>query len=79
MQEYDEKRVDDTTLALLHLVTFTDSGSHRAWKGFDRSTLTRLHEAGLISNPMSKAKSVRITDEGASRSEELFREMFCRN
>ena len=28
----------------------------RAWKGFDGNTTNRLHEKGLISNPVSKAE-----------------------
>lgn len=32
---YDENKVDKVVLALLHLNTFGDGGSVRAWKGFD--------------------------------------------
>ena len=38
--------------------------------------MDRLHQKGLISNPVSKAKSVWLTEEGQTRSEKLFREMF---
>ena len=35
-----------------------------------------LHEKGLISNPVSKAKSVVMTEEGFKRAEDLFRKIF---
>ena len=38
--------------------------------------LNRLHERGWISNPVSKAKSVIMTDEGARQSRELFERHF---
>lgn len=69
----DTKRIDDATLALLYL------GLHngwRVWKSFDWATMDRLHRDGMISNPVGKAKSVALTDEGLERSERLFREMF---
>jgi len=74
--EYDQEKVDQVTLALLYLVTFDDEYGRRAWKGFDWDTMNRLHEKGYISNPKGKAKSVIITEEGAKRSEELFKTYF---
>ncbi|MCU9850650.1 DUF6429 family protein [Defluviimonas sp. WL0024] len=50
----------------------------RAWKGFDWECLGRLHEKGLIADPVNKTKSVVLTDEGLRRAEELFRAMFTR-
>ncbi|MFB6265244.1 MAG: DUF6429 family protein, partial [Bradymonadaceae bacterium] len=75
---YDEDRVDEMTLALMHLVKHRQrsDGPLRAWKGFDWDTLDRLHEKGFISDPKSKAKSVRLTEEGAEASLELFEEFF---
>ncbi len=73
---YDEQKVDDMVLALLHLTTFKDHGDDRAWKGFDWDSLNRLHERGMISDPRSKAKSVILTEEGARRSRELFERHF---
>jgi hypothetical protein len=64
-------------LALLWLATFEEKlfgqNIRRAWKGHDWDALNRLHEKGFIGNPVGKAKSVIVTDEGAKRSEELFR------
>ncbi len=70
----DADRIDDAVLALMHL------GLHdhdRAWKSFDWDALNRLHEKQLISNPVGKAKSVMLTEEGRRRSEQLFRELFA--
>ena len=72
--EIDTDRVDEAVLALLYL------GLHdryRAWKGFDWAALDRLHQKGLISDPVSKAKSVVFTEEGLCEAERLFRELFA--
>ena len=76
--EYDKDKVDEYTLALLFLVSHDrheDYGA-RAWKGFDWDTMNRLHEKGLISNPVGKAKSVVMTEEGFKKAEDLFRKHF---
>ena len=64
--EYDEDKIDDYTLALMYLVTHDREEGYgaRAWKGFDWPTMDRLHEKGLISNPVGKAKSVVMTEKG---------------
>lgn len=36
---YDEQKVDDAVLALMHLVSWRDHGATRAWKGFDWDAL----------------------------------------
>jgi Domain of unknown function (DUF6429) len=71
----DTDRIDDTVLALLYL---TLHDQHRAWKGFDWDTLGRLHEKGMIDNPVGEAKSVALTGDGLRRSKELFEAMFTR-
>lgn len=73
---YDERKVEDVVLALLHLNAFKDKYGWRAWKGFDWDALDRLYERGLIGNPKSKAKSVPLTDEGVNLAEELFHRHF---
>lgn len=74
-------KIDDAVLALLHLTTFTEgSGTFkvpRAWKGHDWDALGRLHAKGYISNPVGKAKSVMVSEEGKRRSQELFERLFC--
>ncbi len=76
--EYETTKLEEIVLALLHLNAFTDHGVTRAWKGFDWDTLDRLYQRGLIGNPKSKAKSVVLTEEGASLAEEFFRRHFGR-
>jgi len=71
---YDENKIDEYTLALLYLVTHErhEGLGARAWKGFDWDTLNRLHEKGYISNPIGKAKSVGMTEDGFLKAKELF-------
>lgn len=73
--EIDKEKVDDAILALLFLSLDRDGHS---WKSFDWDAMNRLHEKGYIGNPVSKMKSVILTDEGAERSEQLFRALFCK-
>jgi len=80
--DYDEDKVDDIVLALLWLTSFDEKlfgqDVRRAWKGHDWDALRRLHEKGFIGNPVGQAKSVVVTDKGGKRSEELFRQFFCK-
>jgi hypothetical protein len=76
--EYDEDKVDEMILALLHLTTFTDGMGIRAWKGHHWSAMERLYKRGYISDPQSKAKSVRMTEAGVQRAQELFEKHFVR-
>lgn len=73
--EIDTDKIDDAVLALLWL---TLHDGFRAWKGFDWDALDRLHRKGLIEDPVNKAKSVVLTDEGLQRAEERFRALFTR-
>jgi hypothetical protein len=75
-RDIDWDKVDEFTLALLHLTTFEEQGAVRSWKGHDWDVLNRLHERGWIGNPVSKAKSVLLSEEGARRSRELFEKHF---
>jgi hypothetical protein len=69
----DTDKIDDAALALLYLTLHDGS---RAWKGFDWDVLGRLHDKGMIDNPVGKVKSVVFTDEGLERAKTLFKEMF---
>jgi hypothetical protein len=71
----DTDKIDEAVLALLHL-TLHDGA--RAWKGHDWEALNRLHRKGMIGDPVSKAKSVVLTDQGLEESERLFRKLFER-
>lgn len=73
--DIDTDRIDDAVLALLLL------GLHdgfRVWKGHDWDAMNRLYEKGFISDPVGKAKSVVLTEEGEQRARQLFEEMFTR-
>jgi hypothetical protein len=78
--DIDYDKVDEMTLAIMYLVTWERIADHgsRAWKGFDWSTLERLHKKGFIFDPQSKAKSVALTEDGFRRSEESFRKHFTK-
>jgi uncharacterized protein DUF6429 len=71
----DTEKIDEAVLALLFLTLHDGS---RAWKGLDWDALNRLHEKGFISNPISKAKSVALTDKGLQESERLFSKLFVK-
>lgn len=71
--EIDTDRIDQEVLALLYLGLHD---GYRAWKGFDWAAMDRLHEKGLISDPVGKAKSVAFTEEGLREAERLFRQLF---
>ena len=73
----DTDKIDEAVLALLHL-TLHDGARARAWKGHDWEALNRLHCKGMIGEPISKAKSVVLTDQGLEESERLFRKLFER-
>ena len=75
--KYNEERIDEIVLALLHLTTFKEKyGGYRAWKGMDWDVMNRLFDKGYISDPKSKAKSVGITEEAVAKSKELFEKHF---
>ena len=73
--EIDTDKIDETVLALLYL---TLHDGVRAWKSFDWESMNRLHDKGFISNPVGKAKSVALTDEGLRESERLFKKLFAK-
>jgi hypothetical protein len=73
--EIDEDKIDRAVLALLWL---TLHDGDRAWKGHDWDAMDRLHKKDYIYNPVGKAKSVVLTEEGLRESERLFNEMFCK-
>lgn len=66
-------KIDDAALALLYITLHDD---YRAWKGIDWGVLGRLHEKGMIHDPVGKVKSVVFTHEGLERAKRLFEEMF---
>lgn len=73
--EIDTDKIDEAVLALLYL---TLHDRFRAWKGFDWDAMDRLYRKGLIYDPVGKAKSAMLTDEGLAESERLFRKLFAK-
>jgi hypothetical protein len=73
--EADPDKIDEAVLALLYL-TLHDGA--RAWKSFDWDAMNRLHEKGYILDPVGKAKSVVLTDQGLREAERLFQKLFVR-
>ncbi|MFC4346153.1 DUF6429 family protein [Cupriavidus numazuensis] len=67
--------IDEAVLALLYL-NLCDQ--NRAWKSFDWAAMNRLHEKGFILDPVNRAKSVMLTDEGLREAERLFTQRFVR-
>ena len=74
--EINEKKLEQTVLALLQMNLSDDSG-RRAWKSLPWSVMDSLHQKGYISDPATKNKSVWLTEEGAKLSEELFEKLFA--
>ena len=71
--ELDTEKIDEAVLALLYL---TLHDRYRAWKSFDWDAMNRLHDKGYITDPVGKAKSVALTDEGLREAERLFKKLF---
>ena len=73
-----EDRIDEAVLALLYLGHWMEPSDNiaRAWKSLDWSAMERLHEKGLISNPVGKAKSVTLSDQGLLRAKRAHAALF---
>jgi hypothetical protein len=73
--EIDTAKIDDAVLALLYL---TLHDTVRSWKSHAWEAMNRLHEKGLISNPVGEAKSVVLSERGLGESKRLFTELFAK-
>ena len=76
--EYDKKKVDEMTLALMYLVSTRRGDGHgaTAWKGLNAEVLTRLEKKGWIEETKRKDLSLHLTEEGYLMSQRLFLEHF---
>lgn len=72
----DKDKIDEAVLGLLWLTLHNE---RQAWTGMDWDAMDRLHQKGLIDNPVGKAKSVVLSDEGLQRAEEAFRKLFAQS
>ena len=59
-------------LALAYLALHDD---RRVWKTFDWDALNRLQKYGYISDPITKAKSVILTEAGLREAERFCKEL----
>lgn len=76
MQGHPAYRAADHLGRLLRTLFLCDK--NRAWKSFDWSALNRLYEQGFIRDPVSRAKSVGLTEEGMREAQRLFTKYFVR-
>ncbi|MDH3379656.1 MAG: DUF6429 family protein [Gammaproteobacteria bacterium] len=67
-EEFDSERLAEIALAILCLTASTDKVGTRAWKGMDWDVLGLLYERGWIGNPVGKAKSVIVTEDGLEKA-----------
>jgi hypothetical protein len=72
----DLDKVDEVTMALLKLTSFTEHGFTACWKSHSWEVMNRLHQKGWIQNPVGKAKSVALTAEGIRQADVLFKKHF---
>ena len=74
--DIDTRKIDEAVLAVLYLTLHEEV---RAWKGVDWDALARLHEKGLIQDPVGKQKSVVFTDDGLREAERCFHGLFAKS
>ncbi|MEX2498469.1 MAG: DUF6429 family protein [Wenzhouxiangellaceae bacterium] len=74
----DREKLAEVALALLWLGAHDDQGVTRVWKGLDWDVTDILYEAGWISDPKNKAKSVQLTEEGERLAEAYFSKHFSK-
>ena len=75
----DRDNVDEAVMTLLCLGIHQRDpaiGGARAWKSLDWEAMDRLYRKSLISDPVSKAKSVLLTEAGLREAEAAFRRLF---
>ena len=78
-EKIDWDQIDKAVLALLWHGAFKNRKTdlhYRSWKKFSFEAMDRLYERGYISDPVSKNKSVWLTETGELFAQELFGELF---
>jgi len=74
--EIEPAKVDEAVLAVLYL-TLHDRVC--AWKTIDWEVMGRLHEKGLIGDPVGKQKSVVFSEAGLREAERCFSKLFAKS
>lgn len=80
--QLDDEKIDEATLGLLWLTCFKHTKFDEvfsAWKGHDFEVMNRLHEKGLIYDPVNKNKSISFTPEGEKLAKELCYKLFAKD
>jgi Domain of unknown function (DUF6429) len=75
----DEQKLAEAALAILGLTAHRFHTQTRVWKGMDWDLLAVLHERGWIEDPVGKAKSVALTEEGERLFDDLLERHFGRS
>ena len=76
-EDSTKDKIDEAVLALLYLgIVERSAWGARTWKSFDWNAMERLHDKDLISNPVTRAKSVVLTETGLRRAEAAYRRLF---
>lgn len=73
--ELNTDKLDDAALAILSLSLHD---GNRVWKGLDWDITDRLHAKGLIADPVGKAKSLMLTEDGLARAEAVLAAVFAK-
>ena len=76
--DLDHDKLAEAALAILALTTFSSGHESRAWKGLDWDVLDLLYRRGWIEDPVSKAKSVVLTEAGERLAPELLARHFAK-
>ena len=74
-ESIDWEKVEEAALALLYMTLHNDN---RVWKSIEWEVMNRLNAKGLISDPVGKAKSVALTEDGLHRAEAAFDRLFLK-
>jgi hypothetical protein len=74
--ELDTAKLDRAALAILSLTLHDGS---RVWKGIDWAITDRLHEKVFVHDPVGRAKSLLLTEEGLAAAEATMNELFSTN
>jgi hypothetical protein len=78
-EDLDHDKLAEAALAILGLTAHRFHTQTRAWKGMDWDLLAVLHERGWIEDPVGKAKSVALTEEGDRLRDEFLERLFSRS